>query len=162
MELENLTLENYERHLPNILKSELLFPETIRLNQDQLLQILRGDRPIAKMAFQDSEYLGNILSFCSSERDITSLDLRGVIPEPRTLYLYNLIIVPKFQGRDFGKVLFQDLVNTAKTKGYATLEGHFRPNASLHIIKSEGAEVISTHANWCNTGEDYVYCRLRF
>ena len=161
MDLDNLTLENCEKYLPFILESEKKFPESIRLDSDQLLRILRGDRPIAKVARHNSRYIGNVLSFCPSEDDIEELDLKGVTHDPGLLYLYNFVIIPEFQGKVFGKAIFQDLVDTAKTRGYATLEGHFRRNASLHIVQSAGAEMTGIYPNWCDTGEEYVHCRLR-
>ncbi|MEK6938966.1 MAG: GNAT family N-acetyltransferase [Nanoarchaeota archaeon] len=161
MELENLTLGSYEQHLQTILGSEAIFPETIRLDENQLIRILSGDKPIAKIAFSSSKYLGNVLGFCPSEKDIQDLELEGIVHDPKTLYLYNFVILPEFQGKGFGKALFQELVNAAKTQGYTFIEGHFRPNASLHIVKKEGAEATSIHSNWCNTGEEYIHCRLR-
>lgn len=162
MKLITVDMNNYKKYLDLITESEKVFQEPIRLDEAQLIFVLKGDRPIVKVAFENGIYIGNIGGFCPHEGDIKEAELKGLVYNPFSIYLYNFVIIPEFQSMGFGKLMLSDFVRTARSLGFAYLEGHFRQNASLHIIsKRMGAEVIGTYKNWSDTGEDYVHCRLK-
>lgn len=161
MRLNRLTIRNYKKYLDDILKSEKIFPKSIRLDLDQLVQILKSERPVAKVAMHDSRYIGNILACCPFEEEIKDYGPESISHNPEMIYVCNFVIIPEFQGKGFGKAMIRGLADTAKIEGYTMLEGHFRQNASFHIIQGMGAEVKDTYPNWCGSGESYVHCILR-
>jgi hypothetical protein len=85
MQLEIITLENYRKHLNNILSSERIFPEQIRLDEEELIRILTAPN-IAK-AIYDPRYIGNYFAFSPNQEDINRLELKGIVPDSKKLAL---------------------------------------------------------------------------
>lgn len=162
LKLEDLNLGNWKQYGSLVLRSEkLVFPEVLQEEEEDYLDILRRDKYIAKLAMLNYQYIGNIIGVSPSETDIkTDEGYSDLAFNPKMIYIHNFVIEPSFQGRGFGRKLLLGFVDAAKRRGYTSLEGHFRQNASFHLIKSLGAEKIKTVSNRYGAGENQVHCGL--
>jgi GNAT superfamily N-acetyltransferase len=160
---EDLTWNNWSNLKTDILKSELIYPESIRGTESEFLEALNTRDYIAKILRLDNKYIGNAVGRDSCH--ILSSGLYACLEDTsfikkRTVHLNNIVIDIPHQGRGYGYRLLQEFIREAKNKKYEQLVGFFRPNNSLPIIKKVGAIEKSTHQNWYNTREDYKFCEL--
>ena len=141
---------------------EEVFEESLREEPKEVVRVVGSNNSVAKVVLVNSEFAGYALGHCPLLEDIRELQLEGAY-NSHLIYLDTFVVLPGFQGLGLGKLLLREFISGAKNKGYDILEGHFRKegSGSYHIIKKFGAEDIEVKHNWGDSGEDYVYCRLR-
>jgi GNAT superfamily N-acetyltransferase len=157
---QELTHENLPAYAEVLLKSEFLFPDPIKFNQQDYVDILYGQESIAKIILVDGTYAGNVVGAQLHPVEIAELGLTEECSTERLIYLYGFVIEPEFQGRGFGTKLLREFLDTAARQGYTQVIGHFRNNASLAIIRKCGCVERSLERDWCGSGEDFVFCSL--
>ena len=155
---EDLNLNNWHVYVDLVLKSEAIFPESIRTSKEEFTEILLIKDTIAKVAI-DSGYVGNIMGYpLVSLENLEEYGLQFL--EERAIYISNLVIESTHQGKGFGKKLLLEFIKAAIDNGYEKVYGHFRQNHSLVLIKKLGARELKVFPNWSDTGEDFVLCEL--
>lgn len=160
----DVTRRNLGIYLPLIVRGEEeVFEESMREDSEEVIRVVGSNNSVAKILLVNSEFAGYALGHCPDNDDIVSEELGMPTPDPKVLYIDTFVVLPKFQGLGLGKLLLREFIFGAKNKGYTSLEGHFRKegSGSYHIIKKFGAEDVEIKHNWGDSGEDYVYCRLR-
>jgi len=157
---DDLREDNWNQYGNFVMRSETIYPESIRSPGEEFTCILKSEDSVAKVLLLDSEYIGNAVGFCMDEEDKGDFGLDKLPGNPKIIYLFNILIDPSHQGRGYGSMLMQEFIKSAKSKGYDYIVGHFRPNGSLHIIKKFGAVEGAVCKNWENIGEDYIFCIL--
>ncbi len=145
-----------------LMKNELVFPEKIRADKEDYIEIIMSENNIAKSAVDDSEYVGNAIGYAlKTAEDFAEHDLNPAeAGSKKTIYLFNFSVEQKHQGKGYGSSLLRDFIRTAQEKGYERLVGHFRPNGSLALIKKFNCKELKVCKNWEETNEDYVLCEL--
>ncbi|MBN2111708.1 GNAT family N-acetyltransferase [Candidatus Woesearchaeota archaeon] len=156
---EDIKPDNWQRFESFVLKTELSYPEEIRTERDEYIEIILEEN-IAKSASFNSEYIGNAIGYPLTIEDVEFHDLTPEMIKVKAIYLFNFAVEPIHQGKGYGMKLLLEFIKSAKEKGYEKLLGHFRPNASLALIKKAGGKELKICKNWENTGEDYVLCEL--
>lgn len=67
---------------------------------------------------------------------------------------------PSLQNRGIGGKLFDLFTEEAKRRGYSSVSGHARDNASIHTVRKHKPQIeVSCHDYW-GTGETYVFYKL--
>lgn len=148
MEFRDITLGNWNEFRESVLESELTFSELIRSTENEFLEILDSYKNVCRAMFVNNQYIGN--SFGKREGSINS----------SVICLANLVINENFRKKGYGIKLLDDFVKESHEKEYTLIEGYFRPNHSLPLVRRLGAKEKSVHKNWFGTGEDYVFCEL--
>ena len=73
------------------------------------------------------------------------------------IYVYGTTILPKYQGKGYGKTLKSYFYGYIKSQGYSMVLGHARLNTgSLSLNKLFGATEIGTFENWYGSGEEFI------
>lgn len=157
----NLALRNLLDYKRSILAGERIFHPNIRLGSEDLTTILASPGSVGKVALLNGKYVGNAIGLSPSSEQIEEMELHGVKEDPKGIYIYNLIINPRFQERGYGTKLLDKFVQKCRSRGYDFLEGHFRNGSSLHIAEKMGAKKSQVYPNWQGTGEKYIHCKLR-
>jgi len=161
LKFQNITLKNLSKLEKELVKSERAFPKDIRGEDgDYFTEMLETKGVIAKIAKLDSKYIGNIIGCPVTEEDVELYELHGLSDISKTIHLCTMVIDPPHRKNGYGRQLLLEFIKAARKAGYETLAGHFRRNASQHIIKALGGKKISTHKNWSDTGESYVLYEL--
>lgn len=71
------------------------------------------------------------------------------------IYAFSTTILPKFQGKGYGKLLKAYCLGLWKESGYHYAVGHARNGASMKLQDFFGARIVKTFSNWYQTKEDY-------
>ncbi|MBW2967834.1 GNAT family N-acetyltransferase [Candidatus Woesearchaeota archaeon] len=117
----------------------------MRADEPDIRDIIEDNTAIAIFGFMGGDCFGNIYG-CKD-------------PGPsRTMYIYNLSVLQKFQGLGLGSKLMQEFLNRSKAKGFSRVAGHFRHNGSLKIACKFKARSLAVIENWDGTGEPFSYC----
>lgn len=77
-----------------------------------------------------------------------------------SVYVVTIEVKPHLQDRGIGTRLFGHLIDEAKKQGYESVAGHFRPNASAHMMKKYNPQLVLPCPNYFDTGEEYIFCKL--
>jgi len=157
---ETLSAEYWAKHEADVLKSEEMYPESIRTPREEFLNILNDGGVIAKIAIVDSRYAGNIIGFFLRKEELPRFGLQDLHGGGRITYVINFVVDKAYQSKGHGTRMLTEFIKEARQKGCEIIAGHFRPPQSLHLIKKFGGEEHGTVANWENTGEDYTLCLL--
>ena len=157
---QDLTLANWGRHEQAIMDSELMYPDAIRTPREEFINILSEGGFIAKIVLVDSEYAGKAVGYELTPDELPEYGLKDAPAETRVMYLMDIVISARFQGRGLGTLLLKEFIRGASSTGYGLLAGHFRPNSSLSLIRKLGATEKGVWKDWERTGEDYVLCSL--
>ena len=160
LEIRELTLDNLNQYQELILASEGVFHPELREDLEGIVEVLSSNGAIGKVACLDGKYIGNVLGFSPTEEQIQEMELLGLKPDPKSIYVSNFVINPEFQGRGYGTQLLSKFIEEASTRGYNKLEGHFRNVISLTVAKKLGANEVEVFPDWFETGEAYTHCRL--
>ena len=155
---EDLGAGNWDKYKDLILNSENVFPESMRSAPEDFADMLEGDGIIAKVALLDSQYMGNAIGCHVPPEDRPYYEITDMPENVRIIYVLNLVINPEHQGKGYGKLLLQEFVKASQSKGYDYVIGHFRQNASLHIMRKIGAVEKGLFKNWENSSEEAVAC----
>ncbi|WP_246052201.1 GNAT family N-acetyltransferase [Desulfobotulus mexicanus] len=157
-----LTADNFHMFEKDILASEEIFPENIRESSESCLGTLESTGGMGLVAFFQDRYLGNALGFQPLGDVFTDLKLHEVYGEKRVnlIYLSNIVTLPEFQHKGFGRQLLKAFVDAAEKAGFNRVGGHFRCNGSLKNFKALGGQELASFDNWYDTGETYTYCDL--
>ncbi len=78
----------------------------------------------------------------------------------RDCYLYSTGIAETFQGMGYGKILKAHFLGVLAAMGFRNVVGHARKNGSLQLNQRFGAEVLSEHSDWFDSGETYWLYRI--
>ncbi len=156
-----LTHANWGRFRESLLNSEQVFPENIRTEEEDYLDILENRRSIFRVALQEGDYVGNCIGFSPSVTDIREYDLSRVPAGHDVMYIFNLVVDTQFQGRGYGEALLDDFVTQSWQTGFKAIYGHFRNCTSLGLAPKAGFEQVYRFPNWQDSGEEYTLCRLR-
>lgn len=159
LSFQDITIENWNKVAGSILRSEKSFKKAIRTEKEDYAEILMDGDALIKVAFIGEKYVGNAIGYPPTEIELEEDELDGY-KNTRFLYLFNIVIDKKYQGRGYGNQLLKEFLVTAKEKGYHKVIGHFRPNGSLALLKKFGGKEIRICPNWENTHEDYSFCEL--
>jgi len=142
-----------------IVSSEFCYPENIRSSYDEYVEIVTAPGSLSMLAFADGQYVGNVMAAPLSEEECTELKVNY---DPKTsIYIYNLVVCPQFQGKGLGSVLIKEFIKKCYNQGFNLITGHFRMNGSFHLVNKMGAEIKAVEHNWEDTNEDYVFCELK-
>jgi len=160
LKFEDLTSTNWLKYEKFVLHSEIVFQKPIRNSSEEYLKVISLENSICKIALLDSKYIGNIIGFCPTKKDILEEGLKDVKEDHNMIYMFNFVIEPEYQNKGYGSQLLNEFIKSAKEKKYKKLLGHFRPNSSLYLLKKLGAEEKKTYKNWWKTKEDYTLCKL--
>ena len=151
---------NWERYKEFILNSESIFPENMRSSPEDFSNMFSEDGLVAKVALLDSRYIGNVIGCAVPPEDRSYYEITGLPEGSRVLYILNMVVNPEHHGKGYGKQLLQEMVRQAKNSGYDYVVGHFRQNASFHIMKKMGGVETGNFKNWDDTQEDFIECCL--
>jgi ribosomal protein S18 acetylase RimI-like enzyme len=160
LEFVPLTLNNFHFYEPDIMASEEIFPEDIRETTEGYLEALAQERALGLIARLHDAYVGNALGFLPDARQCEILRLDPATAADDLLYLFNIVTLPAYQGRGFGKELLKIFLEKARDAGFKRVGGHFRGNGSLKNFRCLGGEQLGTFEDWFGTGERYTYCEL--
>lgn len=155
---ENITPDSWEQLKLEILNSELTFSQIIRLSEEELLEVLKTEKYVAKIIRLDGKYIGNIIGYDAhyaySFEELTRYTRKKII------HIDNIVIDAQYRGKGYGKLLLEELITEAQAKGYSVLLGYFRQSGSLPLIKKKGGIIKKSCENWLSTGETYFFCEL--
>jgi GNAT superfamily N-acetyltransferase len=154
-----LNYENFDSFKNIIEESEKIYPEELRTEINDYKEMVFEDNSIALLAYLDNKYIGNIIGCQSFEIELNNFKLSE--SKTKAIYIYNLLIVPEFQGKGYGKLLMQRFINIATKLNYNFIAGNFRKNGSYKIAKSFNPILEKITLNWEDSGEDFVYCLLK-
>ncbi|MCK4670608.1 MAG: GNAT family N-acetyltransferase [Nanoarchaeota archaeon] len=167
LEFKDLSLSNWNEVEGEILRlEELLFPEKIRGTREEFIGWLSEERNVAFLAYLNDVLIGCAIGAPLESQDPkwpgTQLELKTKKHWGRydTIHGINAVVHPELHGRGYGRAIYEEYARRAKEMGYKRRVGYCRPNATLHILKSQGAKELLTCKNWFGTGEDYVYVEL--
>jgi GNAT superfamily N-acetyltransferase len=157
---QELTQENLPHYAGCLLHSEYVFPDPIKFTQEDYLEILLGQEYIAKIALIDGSYAGNIVGADLHPVEIEEHGIGSLTQNEKMIYLYGFVLEPEHQGKGYGFKLLTEFLKTARSRGYTSVVGHFRQNASLALMRKLGCDERAVEKDWCGTGEDFVFCSL--
>jgi GNAT superfamily N-acetyltransferase len=160
LSFEDLGAGNWGKYGNLILGSENVFPEAMRTDKEDFIDVVREQDGVAKVALVDSGYAGNVFGYHVSPDDFGYYGLHDIPADAKVIYLFSIVINPGLQGKGYGRQLLLEFIKSAKEKGYDFIAGHFRQNGSLKLIKAFGAKEEGVCPNWENIGEDCVICCL--
>jgi GNAT superfamily N-acetyltransferase len=158
---EDITIHSWGKVATSVMKSELAYKKSIRTSRIEYANILMDGDAIGKIAFNDSDYVGNIIGYPPTKAELKDYKLNK--PEHKCIkymYIFNFVVANHYRGEGFGSKILREFLIKAKEQGYERIIGHFRPNGSLALIKKFGAVELELYENWENTKEDYVFCEL--
>ncbi len=155
---EDITPENWEKWKEPVLRSELIFPESLRSTEEEFRVTLDTPSNIAKIIRLDGRYIGNAFGCGAVHFDFYRQSRQAVCAEE--IHINNIVIEPPYQGHGHGTRLLQEFMGEARRKGYKKLIGFFRPNHSLRLVRKLDCVEKSVHPDWFGTGEDYVFCEI--
>jgi GNAT superfamily N-acetyltransferase len=156
-----LTAHNFAYFEQDVMASEAIFPPEIRESAAGYLDALRQDRALGIVARLGRQYAGNAVGFRPDAEQVTLLRLDEIgNPVADLIYLFNIVMMPGFQGKGLGKALLHTFLDRAQQAGFRKVGGHFRCNGSLKNFKTLGGEELGAFDNWFDTGERYIYCEL--
>jgi GNAT superfamily N-acetyltransferase len=151
-----LNKDNFVDFKSLIYESEMVYPETLRTGIADYFDIVSESDSVCFVLFSDDVYVGNVMGCSPSEE--TMLDIGEVLPSGRTIYIYNILISPSFQGKGFGLKLMKKFIDTSIDEGFEFVNGNFRVNGSYKIAKKFNVIFEKKILNWENSGEEFVYC----
>lgn len=154
-----LGCNNFDSFKILIEESEKIYPEELRTEINDYKEIVCEKDSISFLVYIDNKYAGNIIGCQPSESDLN--DSSQNIPSGRIIYVYNLLIIPEFQGKGYGKKLMQKFIETAVKLNYKYIAGNFRLNGSYKIAKSFNPIFEKVTHNWEDSEEDFVYCLFK-
>ncbi len=77
------------------------------------------------------------------------------------MYVYSTTILPKYQGKGYGKILKAYYLGLCASRGFDYSIGHARFNGSIQLNQSFGAKIVGEFSDWYKTGETYfLYVHL--
>ncbi|MBW2997558.1 GNAT family N-acetyltransferase [Candidatus Woesearchaeota archaeon] len=158
---EDLTEDNWDEFEDAVIGiEEESFPEKLQFYDNNFIDLLSTPGCIARALVSGDYYLGNVIGHPPTEEDLKGENLEGLVKTEKTLLLATIAIEPKIRRQGYGRMLLEEFIRCAKYQGYERIVGTFRPNGSLHLIKSMGAKELRRHPDWGGTGEEYVSCVL--
>lgn len=161
LEFQPLSAANFPEYREDILRSEAIFPEIIRETDEDYLAALRQRAALGLIARRDDGYVGNVVGFSPDHQRQLELRLGHLAPDTSDLiYLFNIVTLPQYQGRGYGKQLLSEFCARARQAGFAKVSGHFRGNGSLKNFTALGGRPLTSCPDWFATGECYTYCEL--
>jgi ribosomal protein S18 acetylase RimI-like enzyme len=159
LKFEFITEKNFENFKQYILRSELIFPEYIRSDEEDYIEMLKQANTIAFAVFLGSEYIGNIIG-CELTGEDMEICKPYISPGKRALYIYNFVVENGYRHKGYGCSIFTKLIETAKNMGFQTIVAHCRENESFHIFKKFGGVQKASFEKWEGGEETYVLCEL--
>ena len=159
--LELFSADTLDRFLPDLLRTEQVFPEDLRETPESIREAMARPGAFGLALFDGGDFAGNGIAFGLDEatwRDLHIDRFRDF--DPSVAYLFNIAVLPDFQGRGFGKLLLMEIRERTQELGFTVLAGHFRDNASMGNFLAIGGRDLGEVADWFGTGETYHYGEL--
>jgi GNAT superfamily N-acetyltransferase len=127
---------------------EKAYEKSLQLDDDEKQPIL--DRGLAVWMYVGKDLVGETYGIRVEDDDEEIEDTAG--RDPRDVYCYSTTILPKFQGKGYGKLLKAFWLGYvwAKRPG-CTIIGHASSPAMLQINLQFGATVLAVHDGWYGT-----------
>lgn len=157
---EGVGVENFHRFKNYLLESESIYPEPLRTEEEDFIEILSTPSAVGIVAFEGDSYVGNVLGCPLEEAEHADYDVSPESRGKKIFYLFNIIISPEHQGKGYGHQLLAEFRKWVRSKGFDMIVGHYRRNGSLALIKKAGAQEKSVHDNYDDSGESVVFCEL--
>ncbi len=79
---------------------------------------------------------------------------------PNSAYITAREVRPSLQNRGIGETLFDLFAEEAKRRGYSSVSGHARENASIHTVRKHNPQIEIHCPDYWGTGETYVFYKL--
>ncbi|MBN2367995.1 GNAT family N-acetyltransferase [Candidatus Woesearchaeota archaeon] len=155
-----LTLESFIEYEKDILKSEEIYPPSLRTSKEDFLDILSTSGHITLVALLGDEYVGNIVGSPLTVQEQKEYGLYVKIGQ-KMMYIYNLLVDSHYQGKGYAKLLIKEFIAIASEHGFDYVMGHFRMGASASLIQKFGGEIKAVISNWEGSGEDFAMCELK-
>ncbi|MFP4403166.1 MAG: GNAT family N-acetyltransferase [Nanoarchaeota archaeon] len=159
LKLIQINMLNFNEYKDLIKNSEKIYSKKLRTSITDYKKIIFEKNSITFILFYHENYVGNIIG-CSPINDI-KINNYGVIKKEKIIYIYNILVLPYFQGLGYGNKLFEKFVNKAIEQKYEYVSGNFRLNASYKIIKKYNIIYEKKIKNWENSNEDFMYCIIK-
>lgn len=161
LDFDLLTVANFPFFEADILRSEQLFPPDLRETSEDYQVALASSQALGLVARQGRVYVGNAVGFAPCPEQRTQLRLEHLrSSENELIYLFNIVTLPDFQNRGYGRQLLTEFCLQARLTGFRKVGGHFRGNGSLKNFTILGGRALATCPDWFATGECFTYCEL--
>ncbi|MBI2105939.1 GNAT family N-acetyltransferase [Candidatus Woesearchaeota archaeon] len=162
IEIVDVDSNNFKDSLEYLTKGESRFYD-MALGDEDLADLMSIPNSFGKVIFIDSQFVGDVLGHCPPQKEIIELELENKKYNSHMLYIDTFVVLPGFEGKGLGSILLKSFIQEAERRGYKILEGHFRKEASgsYRLIRKFGAQFLTAKHNWQDSGETYMYCRLK-
>jgi GNAT superfamily N-acetyltransferase len=149
--------EDFDKYSNLIEESEKIYPESLRTEIQDYKEVIE-ENSCTILLYIDETYIGNIIGSIPSKIEYEEMELPFNIQLNKIMYIYNLLIIPEFQGKGYAKLLFKEFINKVKYLRIEYISGHFRQNGSYKTIKNFNPIYEKTYKNWEESNEDFVFC----
>ena len=155
--IEKVNPLNLESLADGIAALESIYPEELRSERDDILEMLSLEGSVAYAALSDGAVAGAVYGFAPDKEKIEDYFLSDIV-RPGDIYLESITVGPSLQGQGMGLSLIRAFADGAREAGYRRIVGHFRRNGSLALAKKIGGTEVRTECDWFGTGEEFVCC----
>lgn len=149
---------NFGKFSSFISLSEEVFPESLAMSLDEYEDIASSDKSVCFVLFSGKDYVGNVFG-CYLEEEFLGIEADPLFSD--CIYLFNLVVLPSFQGKGFGFLLIKKFIEYSKMEGFKFISGNFRINGSYKLAKKFDVVFEKVVENWEGSGEDFVYCVIK-
>jgi len=156
LEYIRLNKSNFYLYKDFIESSEADYPEALRTDINDYEDITSELDSVCFILLVDGVYAGNIIGSEPTLNDLA--DMKESMPDGKTIYIYNLLIMPNFQGKGLGFKLMSKFIDVAKSLSYEFVNCNVRINSSYKIAKKFNIIYEKKVENWEDSDEDFIYC----
>lgn len=148
--------EDIVRHGEALERMERIYPACVRLSAGDYRDILETPGSVGLLALRDGRLIGNAVGCPLDEEELAGF---GIVAPPglRSLYLFNITIIPEEQGHGHGARLMEAFLCRC-ARSYDVVLAHFRQNASYRIARRYRIIEERAVSDWMGTGETFIYC----
>lgn len=155
--IEKVNSSNLESLAGGIAALELIYPENLRSDRDDIAEMLSLEGSVAFAALSDGIVAGAVFGFPPDEEKVEDYFLSDIV-RPGDIYLESITVGEALQGQGMGLRLIRAFADGAREAGYRRIVGHFRRNGSLALAKKIGGAEVRIERDWFGTGEEFVCC----
>lgn len=73
----------------------------------------------------------------------------------------SITVMPEFRRKGLATQLVEETLEWGSNMGYEWFTGEARKGSSWNVFENMGAKALFEHKNWCGTGEDYMFFKLK-